>query len=142
MPNDGKTPWSQLVVGERVIGRGAAVWTLDAKQPDEATGRIGIRLKRDGEVRQLDVKPADRVQVAPLAENLTEARHILDIHTSDDGSWTTFPDASKYGAASMLAHLKIVHGLDVSDVDKPFTAHIAAHAPDATPARAHSHGGK
>jgi hypothetical protein len=142
MPDDDKTPWSQLVVGERVIGRGGAVWTLDAKQPDEATGRIGIRLKRSGEVRQLHVKPTDQVQVAPLAENFDEARHIMAVHTAPDGEFSVFPDASRYGVASMLAHLKIVHGLDVSDVDKPFTAHIAAHAPDATPARAHSHGGK
>lgn len=133
-----KTPWSQMVVGERVVGRGGLVWTIAGKDDDPATGLTTIALERDGQRRDIHVKPGDGIVVAPLADDLDTARNIMAVHTAPDGDFETFPDATRYGPASLLAHLKIVHGKDVSAITKPFIAHIEAHAAGES-ARPHEH---
>lgn len=131
-----KTPWANLVAGERVRGRGRLVWTI--ARLHRADGYATIRLeRRDTEGVELeDPKELTRpetegVDVVPLADDLSDATNILRVHTAPDGEFDTFPGASAYGVSSMLSHLKIVHGLDVSKAQAdPFSRHIAAHSAD------------
>lgn len=137
-----KTPWSQLVVGERVRGRGGVVWTIGGKSGDADGYDVTLHRLVDGQVvekRHISVKATDRVEVVPLTDDLETANNILAVHTSADDEWTTFPGAHAYSAATMLAHLKIVHGIDVADVTSPFTRHITAHGAGEA-AKPHEHG--
>jgi DNA modification methylase len=130
-----KTPWRRLVVGERVRGKGGLVWMIERLH--RADGHADITLRRDDETKQLTRPETEGVEVVPLAADLSDAENIMRVHTAPAGEFDVFPDASKYGASTMLAHLKIVHGIDVADVEKPFTRHIEAHgAGDA----GHGHG--
>jgi hypothetical protein len=140
-----KTPWVQLVVGEHVRGRGGLVWTIAALERDPDTPRITVTLeRRHAEGAPTDratvaVKTTDRIEVVPLTDDPDTAATILTVHTSPAGDWTAFPGAHAYSTATMLAHLKIVHGINVTDVTSPFTRHITAHGTGEA-ARPHQHG--
>lgn len=130
--DSGKTPWQQLVPGERVRGQGGLVWTIKSLERDD--DYVSPTLERqDGagapQRKSFTVKGTALVEVVGIAEDLQTAVNLMTVHTSGPDEYRVFPGIVHYGTSALLAHLKVVHGVaDLGDPAKVVTTHLKLHA--------------
>lgn len=138
-----KTPWRQLVAGERVRGQGGLVWEIVSLH--RADGYVTPTLERDaGEGEPLrksfTISGDALVEVVGMAEDLQTAVNLMTVQMSGDDQYRVFPGVVHYGTSSLLAHLKIVHGVaELPDAEKVVTAHLKLHADGIAGAKPHRH---